>query len=159
MHSQQKAAWFVLIVICGTSVLYGAAVPLLSWWFHRTMAEVAGPARGIFGLVGLTGLEPLFYRTPRSAALGNEPVAIMDERDRLLSKRAWTAAMRMFWLAFCAAGMGTWAYLYFLRGLQRVTVPIGIFPAMLVGGFVIFMLSRALATLHFYGWATNDARR
>ncbi len=31
MHPQQKAAWFGLIVIGGTLVLYGAAVPALSW--------------------------------------------------------------------------------------------------------------------------------
>lgn len=159
MHPQQKAAWFVLIVIGGTLVLYVAAVPALSWWFHRTMAEVAGPALGIFGLVGLTGFEMLFCSAPRGTAPESEPVATMDERDWLLSKRAWTAGMRMFWLAFCVAGMGTWAYLYFLRGLQRVTVPVGIFPAMLYAGFIIFMLSRALATLHFYGWATNDDAR
>lgn len=157
MHVQQKAAWFVLIVIGGTLVLYGAAVPALSWWFHRTMADAAGPALGVFGLVGLTGFEPLFYR--RNASQRNKPVATMDERDWLLSKKAWTAGMRIFWLTFCIAGMGTWAYLYYLRGLETVTVPVGIFPAMLYAGFVVFMLSRALATLHSYGWTANDADR
>lgn len=83
----------------------------------------------------------------------------MDERDWLLSRRAWTAGMSIFWLTFCIAGMGTWAYLYYVRGLQLVTVPVGIFPAMLYAGFVVFMLSRALATLHFYGWTANDAGR
>lgn len=157
MHRQQKAAWFVLIVIGGTLVLYGAAVPALSWWFHRTMAEAAVPALGLFGLIGLTGFETLFYRAPRAAALGKEPG--MDERDWLLSKRAWTAGMALFWVLFCIAGVGTWAYLYYLRGLQKVTVPVFIFPGMIGAGALIFMLTRALATLHFYGWKANDEGR
>jgi len=157
VHPQQKAAWFVLIVIGGTLVLYGAAVPALSWWFHRTMAEAAIPALGLFGLSGLTGFATLFYHSPRGGILGNKPV--MDERDWLLSRRAWTAGMVSFWLLFCLVGMGTWAYLYYLRGLQRVTVPVGIFPGMICAGFIIFMLARSLATLHFYGWKTNDAGR
>jgi hypothetical protein len=157
MHSQQKAAWFVLIVIGGTFVLYGAAVPALSWWFHRTMAEAALPALGLFGLMGLSGFETLFYRTPRGAAPGNQPV--MDERDWLLSKRAWTAGMQIFWLLFCMVGMGLWAYLYFLRGLERVNVPVYVFPMVIGGGAVIFMLTRALTTLHFYGWKANNADR
>lgn len=157
MHVQQKAAWFVLIVIGITVVLYGAAVPLFSWWFHRTMAEAAVPALGVFGLLGLTGLETLFYRASRGGVLGNEPA--MDERDWMLLTRAWTAGMRTFWLLFCIAGMGTWAYLYYLRGVERVTVPVGILPWMLVVGSIVFMLTRSLATLHYYGWKANDAGR
>ena len=149
MHPKQKAAWFVLIVIGGTLSLYGAAVPALSWLFHRKMAEMAVPALGIFGLICLTGFESLFYRATRA-------IATQDERDLLLSKQAWTAGMRMFWLAFCLAGMGTWAYFYVLRGLQHVTVPVGLFPAILYAGFVVFMLTRALATLHYYGWVANN---
>ena len=67
--------------------------------------------------------------------------------------------MRSFWLVFCIAGMGTWAYLYYLRGVERVTVPVGIFPAMLGAGFIVFMLTRSLATLHFYEWRANDVGR
>jgi len=157
MHPQQKAAWFGLIVIGGTLVLYGAAVPALSWWFHRTMAEAALPALGVFGLCGLTGFTALFYRTPRGGAQGHEPV--MDERDWQLSRRAWTAGMVSFWLFFCIAGMGTWAYLYYLRGLQWVTVPVGIFPFAILAGYIVFMLAQSLATLHYYGWRSDDAGR
>lgn len=157
MHTQQKAAWFDLIVIGGTVVLYGAAVPALSWWFHRTMAEAAIPALGVFGLIGLTGFGRLFYRSPRGSARGNEPV--MDERDWLLSRQAWNAGMATFWLLFCIAGVGTWAYLYYLRGLERVTVPVGIFPGMIYAGFIVFLLARSLATLHYYGWKASDAGR
>jgi hypothetical protein len=156
VHTQQKAAWFDLIVIGGTVVLYLAAVPALSWWFHRTLAEAAVPALGVFGLIGLTGFGRLFYRSPRGA-LGNEPV--MDERDWLLSRQAWNAGMATFWLLFCIAGVGTWAYLYYLRGLERVTVPVGIFPAMIGAGFIVFMLARSVATLHYYGWKASDAGR
>jgi hypothetical protein len=157
VHPQQKAAWFVLIVIGGTLVLYVAAVPVLGWWFHRTLAEATVPALGVFGLTGLTGFARLFYRSPRGGALGNE--AVMDECDWLLSQRAWTAGMASFWLFFCIAGMGIWAYLYYLRGLQQVTLSVGIFPGMIYAGFIIFMLAQSLATLHYYGWKGSDAGR
>jgi len=88
-----ESGMVVLIVISGTFLLYGAAIPLFSWWFHRTMAEVASPALGILGLLGLTGLETLFYHAPRSRTPVNGPV--MDERDWLLLNRAWIAGMRI----------------------------------------------------------------
>jgi hypothetical protein len=154
MHSQQKAAWFVLIVIAGTLVLYGLTVPVFSWWFGHSMAEVAVPALGLFGLTGLTGFAGLFYHRLRGQ---KEPA--MDERDWMLSRRAWIAGMAAFWLLFCIGGMGIWAYLYCLRGLQRVTVPVGVFPGMIFAGFIIFMLARSVATLHYYGWRGTDAGR
>jgi hypothetical protein len=155
MNPQQKAAWFVLIVIGVTAALYGAAVPALSWWFHCTMAETAGPALGLFGLLGLAGLSILFYhplpgRKPRNRVL-------MDERDSQLYGRAWYAGMACFWLFFVFGGMGVWAYWYFLRGLQWVTVPIAIFPCMIGAGAIVFLLVQSLATLHFYGWKASDA--
>jgi hypothetical protein len=155
MHPQQRAAWFVLIVIVATLVLYAAAVPALSWWFHRTIADAALPALGVFGLTGLTGFATLFYRAPGGGVQGHRP--IMDERDSLLSWRAWSAGMAIFWLLFCVAGVGAWAYLFFLRGLQWVTVPVGMFPGMVYAAFMVFMVARSLATLHFYGWKANDA--
>jgi hypothetical protein len=157
MHPQQKAAWFSLIVVLGTVVVYGAAVPTLSWWFHRTLAEAAVPAMGVFGLVGLTGFARFFYHAPKGGPLGKEPV--MDERDRLLSTQAWSTGMAIFWLFFVFAGMGTWAYLYYVRGLERVTLPVGIFPVIIVASFLIFTLANALATLHAYGWTANDASK
>lgn len=157
MHSQQKAAWFVLIVIGGTFALYAAALPLFSWWFHRTVSEVAAPALGLFGLLGLTGLANLSYSARGGRNQMKEPV--MDERDWQLSTRAWSAGMSVFWLLFCIAGIGTWACLYYLRGLQQVTVPVWIFPAMIGAGGVIFLVTRSVATLHFYGWNAGDAGR
>lgn len=150
MHPQQKAAWFQLIVIVGTMVLYIAAVPVLGWWFHRTIAEAAAPALGIFGLIGLTGFVPLFYRPARGGAHGGEP--IMDERDLQLSRRASIAGWTTFWLLFCIVGMGTWGYLYMVRGLQYVTVHVALFPGMIGAGFVVFLLAQSVTTLHYYGW-------
>jgi hypothetical protein len=121
------------------------------------MADVAAHALGLFGLIGLTGFETLFYRAPQGGVRGNE--LVMDERDWMLSRRAGTAGMVMFWLFLCIAGMGSWAYLYFLLGLQRVNVPVGIFPGIISAGFIVFMLARSLATLHFYGWRADGAGR
>jgi hypothetical protein len=152
MHPQQKAAWFTLTVIGGTVVLYLASIPVFSWWFHRTWAQAAGPALGVFGLVGLTGFTQLFYRV-HGGRPSKEPM--MDERDHQLSRRAWGTGMRTFWLTFGLAGMGAWAYLYYVLGFERVTVPVGIFPGMIYADFIIFLLAQSLATLHFYGWTTN----
>ena len=152
MHPQQKAAWFTLIVIGGTVVLYTAVVPTLSWWLHRALTDVASPALGLFGLVGLTGFGGLFLRKSDSKNV------VMDERDHNLSRQAWGAGMRIFWLVFCTAGMGVWAYFYFLRGEEAITVPVVIFPMMLFAGFIVFSVAQSLATLHFYGWRAGDGR-
>lgn len=153
MHPQQKAAWYVLVVISGTFALYCAAIPAFSWWFHRSMAEAAAPALGLFGLLGLTGLETLFYKS------SNEMAPAMDERDWLLARRAWTTGMAIFWLLFCTAGVGIWVYLYYLMGLDRVTMPVFVFPVIIGGAAVIFMFSKALAILHLYGWKADDGGR
>lgn len=83
----------------------------------------------------------------------------MDERDWLLSRRAWSVGMISFWIFFYIAGMGTWTYLYCVRGLQRLTVPIGVLPATISAGFIVFLLAQSFATLHFYGWRASDAGR
>jgi RsiW-degrading membrane proteinase PrsW (M82 family) len=78
MNPRQKAAWFNLIVFAATVALYLAAVPLLSLGFHRPLTTAAVPAMGIFGFLGLWGLEPFFYRRRH----GEKP--LMDERDHML---------------------------------------------------------------------------
>jgi hypothetical protein len=156
MHPQQKAAWFTLIVVGATLVIYSAAVPTLSWWFHRSLSEAAIPALGLFGLLGLTGFARVFYRGPTGGPLGKEP--IMDERDRLLSTQAWSTGMAIFWIAFVFAGMAAWAWLRYARDLGRITVPVEIFPGIIGAGYIIFAVADSLAILHSYGWKALDGR-
>lgn len=155
MHPQQKAAWFTLIVVGSTFVLYGAAVPTLSWWLHRSLSEAAIPALGLFGFLGLTGLAGVFYRAPTG---GSSKEPIMDERDNLLSTQAWNTGMKIFWLTFVLAGMATWAWLRYARGLERITVPVEVFPGILFASYVIFTVASSLAILHSYGWKAHDGR-
>lgn len=155
MHPQQKVAWFTLIVVGATLVLYAVAVPTMSWWFHRTLAEAAGPATGVFGLIGLTGFARKFYRAPKGGPLGKEPA--MDERDWMLSKQAWGAGMAIFWLVFVLGGMGVWAWLSYAQKEQQITVPVDIFPGIILASWIVFALAQSLAILHFYGWRASDA--
>jgi len=150
MHPQQKAAWFVLIIIVLTIVLYALTVPPLSWSLGRPWGDVAEPATGIFGLFGLCGFARVFL-TPRSGKL------VMDERDHQLSARAWRAGMAMFWMIFVFVGISAWVFLRYVRGVERVTLPVEFFPAMIFAGAIIATLAQSIATLHYYGWRADDA--
>jgi hypothetical protein len=154
MHPQQKVAWFTLIVVGGTLVLYAVAIPTMGWWFHRTLAGAAGPASGVFGLLGLTGFARKLYRVPKGGPLGKMPV--MDERDWQLSKQAWSAGMAIFWLVFVLAGMGVWAWLSYAQKVQQITLSVDTFPRIILGSWIVFALAQSLAILHYYGWKASD---
>jgi hypothetical protein len=151
MHPQQKAAWFVLIVFAATVALYSAAVPLVSWRLDRPWTSVAVPFLGLFGLCGLWGVYPLFFMARRGVKL------VMDERDRLLSANAWRAGMAIFWLVFVFGCVGSWAFMRYVRGLERVTVPVEFFPWMVIAGMIVFGVTQSVATLCYYGWRSPDA--
>lgn len=156
MHPQQKMAWFTVIVIAVTLALYAAAVPAMSWWFHRSWEEAAVPAFGLFGLVGVTGFARAYYRAPKGGPLGKEPA--MDERDWLLTTNSWRVGMAVAYFVFFLETWGTWAWLYYVRGVSEVTMPITMLGLVIpLSAFVAFLLGQALATLHYYGWRASDA--
>lgn len=154
MHPQQKAAWFILIVSAATLALYVAGVPILSWYFGKPWSVVAGPATGLLGIFGFTGFARVFYIHGRN----DQP--LMDERDRILSSKIWRAGMATFWLIFITACMGSWSFLRYVRGMDRITMPVDFIPILAALGFIIATVAQALATLHYYGWkAGHDAQQ
>ena len=151
MHPQQKAAWLNLVVCAAAAVLYLAAVPLLSWYFDRPWASVLAPATGVFGLCGLGGFARYFY-LPRK---NGKPV--MDERDQLLWMRAWRTGMVIFWLVFVTGCVGSWAFMQYVRGLDRITIPTQLFPIIAFVAYIIVTIAQSAATLCYYGWRPTDA--
>ena len=150
MAPAQKAAWFNLVVVGGTVILFLLAVPLLGWIFHRPWSVVALPAMGLFGTFGLMGFNGRFYK-PRK---DGQPV--IDERDQTLMLMAWRTGMGVFWLVFVFGCVGAWGAMRYLWGIEHVTVPVEFFTWMVWAGFIIFVLAQSVATLHYYGWRWSD---
>jgi hypothetical protein len=127
MSRLEKHAWFNIGVVVVTCALFAVAAPY------------AGilPASASFGLCGLWGLAPyLFY--PK----GNMGAAL-DERERAITRRAWTTGHAMFWLLFVCAFMLTW----FLHSGEDVTVPADTLPLMVIAGWMLVVLVTSLAML------------
>lgn len=119
-------------------VLLAATVAL-----YAVLAAFMGPvaALGAFGLLGLAGLQPLVYRKPRDAVA-------WDERDTLINYRAAIAGYSVSWLVFTLAPMGVWAAVHFYQG--ATTVSVDVLPALVMGGFIVMMTTRAIAIVVQY---------
>ncbi len=131
MTVQQRFAWFTLAVLAAGLVVYGILVPLI------------GPQHALaaFGVLGLWGLQPLFYRRRKREV-------VMDERDQLIALRAQIVGFWIFWECFVAACMILWAVLHY--GRHQETVPADVLPLLVGGGFVVFFATNAVATLLQY---------
>ena len=81
----------------------------------------------------------------------------MDERDQLLAARAWRTGMATFWLVFVFGCVGSWGFMRYVRGLDRISVPVELFPGMTLAGFIIATITQAIAVLHYYGWRGRNA--
>jgi hypothetical protein len=126
MLPAQKQAWFTLAVIGVTAVVVVALAPLLG-----------RGAMGGFGILGLTGFRPLFYRKKGGQVLA-------DERDALIQSRALIAAYTVFWMVFVAAGV-------LAPIVYRECVPSWLVGASVWGAFMLFLTVLSLATLAQYG--------
>lgn len=143
MTPQQKTAWFNLVLFLVTLTLYLTGVPTLAWLFHRPWSVVAGPALGIFGLLGFWGIAPRLIADNSRA---------FDERDRDIALKAWRTGMGTFWVLFVLGCVGAWGLLRYLWGLERITVPVEIFPWIVGASLIIAIVAQSVATLHLYGW-------
>ena len=117
----ERFAWFNLIVFAVTVTLYAAAVPVLAWYFHRTLAAAALPSLGVFGVCGLWGLGNYFLKDRQRGARVN-----LDEREALIYQRANMTGVALFLVIFVTLCMGIWAYLSYIR--HQTTIPIGFLP-------------------------------
>ena len=126
----EKQAWFNLFVVLLACAGFAIGIPWLG--VHR--------AAGAFGLLGLMGLTPLFAWVGR----GNREV-ICDERDHTIHSRSTVVAFAIFWLTFVGSCMIPW-YLY----QQQGTISINILPAIVLIGWIVFVLTQSLALLVQY---------
>lgn len=132
MLPQQKEAWFHLILVAICALLYGAA----AWWLGYM------PALGVFGLLGLAGLTPLFYLRRRRG----ERFCPGDERDKMIALSATAGGFAIFWVTFVVACMTIW---WIVRSHSQ-TVSVNILPLIVLGGWIIFWISRATFILLLY---------
>jgi len=131
MTLQQKVAWFNLAVSAGAVLAYAALVPILG-----VLA-----AQAAFGICGLLGLSSLFHRR-------QEGQVVTDEREQLIAVRSQLAGLRIFWVAFVAACMLTWAVVRY--HYDRSVVPVDVLPVLVMGGMIVFYVTQSIAVLIQY---------
>lgn len=128
MTAAQKYAWFNLMVIAVTCALVAITYPFLG---HR--------AFGCFGMLGLLGLDPLFFRKKPGRV-------VADERDHLIWAQATLVAFAVFWLAFTLSASVLVPAVYGWDGALPVTyVCLGV-----AGGFMLFLGVQAATILVRY---------
>jgi len=135
MCQTQKAALFNLIVVVLTLAIVLALCPVLG-----------RGASGGFGMLGLLGLGPLFFRK-------RPDQVISDERDQLIQRRSTILAYSVFWVALVGSAM---LALAFYGGDGAVPVPVIMNAVWL--GLMLFIGMQAAATLTQYGWGDSNAR-
>jgi hypothetical protein len=131
MTLQQKVAWFNLAVSGAAVLAYVALVPVLG----------AGPALGAFGICGLWGFSVLFHRRRKGQV-------VTDEREQLIAVRSQLAGLWVFWEAFVAACMITWAVVRY--HYDRSVVPVDLLPVLVMGGMVVYGVTQSIAVLIQY---------
>jgi hypothetical protein len=134
VSASQKFAWFNLAVVAACLITVLALAPWL------------GPRRatGGFGILGLMGFSPLFFRKGRGEC-------ITDERDQMIWHRSVRIAYAVFWLAFVAACAIPQVY----HGPGGV-IPVFVLQWVLWCGWIIVWGIMSLAILCQYGFGGAD---
>ena len=133
MAAAQKEAWFNLVIVLVVSIGVLALVPVLGPW----------RAQGWFGVLGLLGFGPFFFRKRAG-------IVVSDERDDQIRRRSTVIAHVIFWLFFVAACVAA-----------SVTFgPNGAVPVAWVQmsgwwGWVLVVGVGSVATLTQYGWGRS----
>lgn len=137
MNRQERIAWFNLTVMGLALLVFLILMPVL------------GPKRatGAFGLTGLMGL-------PAILALRKQrrDEVVEDERDQSIRLKSTVVGYSVFWVYFVGACMVP----YSLRGQQGM-ISVEVLPIILMGGFLVLMLSGAIATIVQYHWGRRNA--
>jgi hypothetical protein len=142
MNRMQKIAWFNLIVVSlalGLSVItFSIGYLILGVPAHRAAAGF-----GFIGIMGLTGLTPVFFRKEKDKVQ-------TDERDMAILRKAAVVAYSVFWVLFVAAAMIPW----FILGYDGA-ITTNYLPWMVLGGMCVVSLVQSIVTLNEYGWRTK----
>ncbi len=133
MNTEQKAAWYTLVICLAALVCF--AVLLFTIGFPAAMSA--------FALLAFTGFTPLLFTHGR----GHGEV-LLDERDRLLLRKANVIAGTASYLAFVVSCMIAW-FIPFFSGAQHVDI--SILPLIVFGGGITLMMVRAISVIVLYG--------
>jgi hypothetical protein len=131
----QKWAWFNLAVVGLTLVVV------------LTMLPFAGKgAMGGFGVLGLIGFAPLFFR-------GKGTQVLTDERDQLINRHSWFLAYSLFWVVFVLAAVFLSAWIYGWEG----AVPVWVVQSSVFVGLMFVSALASIAILIQYAGGARDA--
>ncbi len=136
MSATQKWAWFNLVVL---GLTLGAVLALLPLLGQR--------AFGCFGLLGVLGFGPFFFRKKPGQVL-------MDERDTLIQRRSWVLAYSLFWVVFVLAAVFLSAAVYGEEG----SVPVIVVRMSVAGAFMFLYALASIAILVQYAGGSRDAQ-
>lgn len=136
MTAAQKHAWFTVAVVCLSVLVAGMLVPFLG--FRRSM--------GGFGLLGLLGFGPLFYRKRPGQV-------VMDERDYAIQMRSLMITAAVFWVFLVEACVFLPWYYYGAEG----AVPVWVVQGSVWVAWIVVSLIYSVATLVQYGRGGTDA--
>lgn len=136
MLASQKHAWFTVAVVLSSVVAVAALVPVLG----------LPRATGAFGLLGVLGFGPLFYRKRPGEV-------VTDERDAMIQRRSLAITAAVFWVLFVEfCVFAPWFY-YGSDG----AVPVWMVQSSVLVAWVVVSLTYSVATLCQYGWGGADA--
>lgn len=135
MSAVQKWAWFNVAVIAVTLVAVVSLLPFLG-----------KGALGGFGVLGLIGFGPLFFRRTPGQVL-------TDERDQLIQRRSWVLAYSLFWVVFVLAAVVLSAVVYGWEG----AVPVWVVQSSVFCGFLLVYAVASVAILVQYAGGSKDA--
>jgi hypothetical protein len=133
MHIQEQRAWFILIVMVITLVLYGGTVAVIGF---------QPAALAAFGFTGLAGGANLIGRREQKRG-----VVISDERDREISRQAVLLGFSIFWLVFIAAAL---LPMFVLGAKTSLTIQAGSLPSIVFPAIVLVYLVQSLTTVVLY---------
>ena len=133
MNASQREAWFNLVVVLSSLLMVTVLLPFLG-----------KGAMGGFGLLGLLGFSPVFFRKPR--------LVVLDERDTQIRIRSQFCAISFSGCLFVVAAM-TAPAVYGWNG----SVPVTMVMASVFCGMMVLYGVMSLATLIQYGRGGHDA--
>jgi len=130
MSTQQKHAWFNLVVGVTSILTYFALLPLIGPW----------RAMGAFGLLGFAGFGALFYLKAKKSGR-----VVSDERDQMIGAKASTIAWSVIWVSLIAAFLATLRFLG-----EDGSIPVRGLSMAIWWAFCVFLVVQSLATLTLY---------
>ena len=133
MARQQKIAWLIIVAYAFALAAFLAMIPFMG-------AQKAIPG---LALAGLGGFGPLIFRRRR------DPTGVqIDERDRLIGRRAALAAAMSSYGVFILGSLGVY---FFWQWQGKELVSVHLLPMIVQAAALAFFLAWAVAVVVQYG--------